>query len=97
MKRKPAKLKPSAVFRHQEHVLTSKLEDESLLLDLWSGNYFALNDTALRIWELVDGKRSIAQIADVIAREFDLAAADASENAQAFLGALSRASLVELL
>jgi len=95
MKRKPGTQKPSAVFRHQEHVLTSKLEDESLLLDLTSGNYFALNETGLRIWELVDGKRSVAQIANVIAREFELAAGDAASCAQAFLRTLSKASLVE--
>jgi|SRR6516162_2007136 hypothetical protein len=95
MKRRPAAPTDSAVFRHQEHVLTSKLEDESLLLDLTSGNYFALNDTGLRIWELVDGRRSVAQIAKVIAREFDLAAADAAGCAQTFLRTLSKASLVE--
>ncbi len=59
-------------FQIPEHVLYRKLEDEMVLLNLDSGEYFGLNDTGTRIWELLAGGRSRREIAVTLAREFEV-------------------------
>ncbi|MCU1426503.1 MAG: PqqD family protein [Actinomycetia bacterium] len=71
--------------RRRERVLVERIEDETVLLDLDSGLYFALNEVGARVWELCDGARSVDEIVDVIAGEYD---AD---------GATVRTDVVELL
>jgi hypothetical protein len=71
--------------RRRERVLVEQIEDETVLLDLDSGLYFALNEVGARVWELCDGARSVDEIVDVIAGEYD---AD---------GATVRTDVVELL
>ena len=45
--------------------------DETMLLDLDGGTYFALNEVGARVWELCDGEHSVAGIAAVLADEYD--------------------------
>ena len=49
-----------------------KVGEESILLSLTSGAHYTLNDTGTMFWELIDGKRSIADCAAEIASEYDV-------------------------
>jgi len=46
------------------------VEGELVLLRVKENELLGLNHVARRIWEMVDGKRTVAQIADVLAIEF---------------------------
>ena len=49
-----------------------KPNDPSLvLLNPDSGEYYTLEAVGTRVWQLCDGKRTIAEIATMIAQEFD--------------------------
>jgi type I protein arginine methyltransferase len=71
-----------ATFRVADRVLSRRVGDEVLLLDLSSGLYHVLNETAARIWALLENGGGVANIADVVASEYDVdprnAAADVS-------------------
>jgi len=45
--------------------------EEAILIKLSSGTYYSLNDTGTMFWELLDGQRTIADCASVIAAEYD--------------------------
>lgn len=53
---------PTTRFCPKGNVLVRELEGEAVLLDLATGRYFGLNATGLRIFELVDGERSLEEI-----------------------------------
>lgn len=38
------------------------IDDEAVVMDIRSGNFFSLKGTALTIWELIDGTRDRAAI-----------------------------------
>lgn len=44
---------------------------EAIIINTNTGEYYSLNDTGTRFWELLDGQRSIAECAQVIAAEYD--------------------------
>src|ERR1700746_3177414 len=74
---------PTAGPKRRERVAAQIADGEAVLLDIESGEYFALNSVGSRIWELSDGTRSTAEIVSVICDEFDvaedIATADACE------------------
>jgi hypothetical protein len=45
--------------------------EEAIIINTNTGEYYSLNDTGTRFWELLDGQRSIAECARVIAAEYD--------------------------
>lgn len=44
---------------------------EAILIHLQTGHYYSLNDVGTRFWELLDGQRSVADCATVIAGEYN--------------------------
>jgi hypothetical protein len=63
----------AAVFPKRRAGVAAQIADgEAVLLDIESGQYFALNAVGSRIWELCDGTTSIAGIVSVICDEFDV-------------------------
>lgn len=57
--------------RRREQVIAQKASNDFLLFNMDDGNYYSLNEVGCRIWELCDGKHSIEQIVDTLAKEYD--------------------------
>jgi Coenzyme PQQ synthesis protein D (PqqD) len=45
--------------------------DEAILIHLYTGVYYSLNDVGTTFWNLLDGQRTIGECADEIAAEYD--------------------------
>jgi Coenzyme PQQ synthesis protein D (PqqD) len=84
----------AAVLKRREGVAAQVADGEAVLLDIESGEYFALNPVGSRIWELCDGTRSTAEIVSVICGEFDVAEDVATADAQEILDELANENLV---
>ena len=69
-------------FRIPEHVLSRELDDEMVLLNLDSGEYFGLNDTGTRIWELLADGRSREEVIDCLTDEFEVTVDVASDHVE---------------
>ena len=73
----------------------TEIDDEVVLMDLESGNFFSLAGTSLAVWKAIDGACTEAQIVSRLAGDYaadaDLVAADVAE----FLAELRNAGLIE--
>lgn len=65
----------AAVLVRNEEVIAQQVSQETVLFHMANGHYYALNDLASRIWELLDGKRNLRDISESIAIEYDAPAA----------------------
>ena len=81
-------------FSIPEHVLARKLDDEMVLLNLDSGEYFGLNDTGTRVWELLADGRSRDEVVDRLTEEFEVAAEVASSHVASLCAELLEAGLL---
>jgi hypothetical protein len=81
-------------FRIPEHVLSRKLDDEMVLLNLDSGEYFGLNDTGTKVWELIADGRSREDVVDTLTKEFAVAAEVASRHVAMLCDQLLEAGLL---
>lgn len=58
-------------LKQRERVLMQRADADVVLLNLDSGEYFALNEVGSRVWELCDGMRTSADIVTLICQEYD--------------------------
>ena len=82
------RLKPS------ENVLTQKVADEAVLLDLESQSYFGLDPVATLIWDAVAQGTAEDEIVARITAEFDVDADTARNDLTAFLEQLRDGKLI---
>jgi pyrroloquinoline quinone biosynthesis protein D len=76
-------------------VLSQHAGDTTVLLDPDGGEYFALDAVGCRVWELCDGSRSLEEIADVLAEEYDAPRDEIMTDVSALVAELDAATLIE--
>jgi hypothetical protein len=74
--------------------MVQEVEGQAVLLDIESGEYFALNEVGKRVWDLCDGTRTVVHVADTICSEYDVPVDTALDDIDALLEILAGAGLV---
>ncbi len=80
------------IYQRDESFVIRKIDDETILVPVRGnvaemGSIYILNEVGARIWELMDGKRALAEIMDVIRVEYD-APDNLKEDVEAFISDL---------
>ena len=75
---------------------TSQVGREFVLMDAAGRMLRGLNHTGARIWELIDGRRSLAEIAACVATEFQVSSELALDDVRPFVSALAQRQLLLL-
>lgn len=89
-----------AIFCRNERVVSRKIVDELILVPVRRNvaemeSIYTLNDVGARVYELIDGERTIRQICDVIVEEFEVSIEEAERDALEFLEKLVSAGSIE--
>lgn len=61
------------------------VDGEMVLLDVDGRELLGLNEVGARIWELADGTRTVAEIAAVVEREFEVGIEEAAADVRSFV------------
>jgi Coenzyme PQQ synthesis protein D (PqqD) len=77
-------------------VATRIVDGEALIVLADSGQVNVLNPVGTRMWELMDGTRTIQQIADAICDEFDVGKDEAERDLEEFVQQLIGANAIVL-
>lgn len=72
------------------------IDGELVLLDVDGKQLIGVNDVGARIWELMDGVRTIGDIAHALTEEFDAPLETSMADVRAFLGELVALGAVAL-
>ncbi len=56
--------------KHSPNATFQIVADEAILIHLNTGVYYSLNDVGTSFWNLMDGQRTIAELAESIAVEY---------------------------
>lgn len=73
------------------------IDEEAVVLNLDSGHYYILNETGCRVWELLDGKNTITDIATQISQEYDVTKETLTFDIAKILAELLGEKLVEVV
>jgi len=70
------------------------IEGEAVILSMETKVLRGLNPVGSRIWELIDGRRSVEEIAHLIIQEFDVQPEEAAKDVRSFVDELLGRGLV---
>ena len=79
----------SRCFKRHEGVLRQEVSGSVVLFHMDNGRYYSLNDVGTRAWELCDGSRTLSEIVDVLAGEYDQSEATIHEDVATLFSELS--------
>ena len=86
-------LPPSSVLQRNERLAWRVLEGEVVVLYPEEGTLHRLNGTGTRLWELLDGQRSLSDIGTAMVDEYQVSFADAVRDIQSIAADLVHAGL----
>ena len=90
-----------ACYRHDPNIVDRNIAGEVILVPIRNNggdleSIYTLNETAARIWELLDGERTLAEVRDAIVAEFEVEAAGAEADLLELVEQLIEAEAIRL-
>lgn len=79
----------------REDIIWRIVDNEVLLLDTCSGDYFCLNESGAKIWTLLNENKTVAETAQIISDEYNIDFEEAKSDVQELLETLKESRLVE--
>ena len=92
----PEPVSPAAAPRPSARCAWQTLEGEAVVLDLEGRRVMGLNPVGSFVWGLLDGRRTVSDVAAAVAERFHLAPERAMDDVRAFLGVLRSRQLIDL-
>jgi hypothetical protein len=83
-----------SVLLPNSDLITSKVADAVVILHLSSGRYYSLDGVGVRIWELLQEKRSLAGVCAILEAEFGVDASLCRDDLLTLCRSLCNAGLV---
>ena len=72
----------------------TRIDDEIVVMNLASGDFFSLQDSAAAIWDLLDGTRDRAAVLAALCGQYDAPQADLARDLDRFLDDLRSGGLI---
>lgn len=65
------------VYRKNKDIVSREIDNEMILMPIYKTNkeineMYTLNETAAKMWELIDGKRTVTQITDELCGKYGM-------------------------
>ena len=89
--------RPDSIPRRRPGAEGQRFGEDFVVLDAEGRMLRGLNDTAARVWELCDGKRTAREVAEVVAREYGAEVEPVLADCLHFLARLGGQGLMEEL
>ena len=93
----PRVLTLTARVSPRDGVLFQQLQDEAVLLNLESGQYFGFDPVGTRIWSLLAEGKALPEVASAITAEYEVDAARCEADLLKLLGDLEEQGLVTVI
>lgn len=89
-------------FVKDENLMARNIAGETLIVPIRNSigdlnSIYTLNEVGARVWQLIDGRRSVNQIAAVISTEYDVAGELAKTDVLELLDSMQEAGLVRAI
>lgn len=85
-----------SVITRDETLLTQDLEEELVIANLTSGNYFSLGESGRRIWDLVERPMAVDHICTALLEEYEIDRTTCEQAVLAFVGRLLEKGIVRV-
>lgn len=77
--------------------LVSSIEDELVMFDVNAGQYYGLNNVATAVWNHLETKKTVDELAQALTSEFDISIEECRKEMLEFLPELEEKGLIEVV
>ena len=84
----------NSVISKNPAIISSKMDDEVVMMSIEKGNYYGLNPVAAEIWEMLTGPLSVQTICDRLMEDFDVDTDQCLAEVVAYLAKLGSEGLI---
>lgn len=85
-----------STVRQAREQISCDLGGEAVILNVRSGEYYGLNAVGRRVWALLEGGRTVAEVRDGLLAEFDVDAERCTADLLRVLSDLAEAELIQV-
>ena len=89
-------LSESATIVVSKEQVSSRLGDEAAILGLKNGVYYGLNPVGARVWNLIQQPRTLVELQEILASEYDVEGSRLESDLRLLIGQLAEERLVEI-
>ena len=76
--------------------MARQVGDETVLLDLASGNYYGLDPVGARIWQLLGEGKTLVEVCDALVAEYDVPRSTLESDVERLVGELGAKGLLHM-
>ncbi|MEW6600310.1 MAG: PqqD family protein [Nitrospirota bacterium] len=84
-------------YKKNPSVVCTELEDGAVLLDLQTKFYYSLNQSGLRIWQIINDNKSLIEIVRQITDEYEIDEKSAADSVLRLINKLLKENLVAVI
>jgi len=88
------KIGPESILKQQKDIVCKRLEEETIILNLESGDYFSVPETGAFIWHSLNGSRRLGSVITSFASKYGISNSKANSEATGFIQSLYSNGLI---
>lgn len=93
----PVSSRPAVrTYRRKQQILSAAIGEEIVMMSVEKGQYYSLNAVGMRIWQLLETPRDLAEIVEALADNYDAPEDVICAEVESFLARMEREGLLEL-
>lgn len=82
-------------YIRNDRIISGRLQEELVMLDVEAGKYFGLNEVAARIWELLEKPAGMDELVKILTAEYDISGEACRADVDRYLGEMLKLGLVK--
>jgi len=86
----------TVISRRKDGLLVSELGNEMVMMDIESGNYIGLNETAKVIWEMIEMPTKVDDIIKQLLDKYDISYEECSKDTLEYLAKMEEQKILSI-
>ncbi|XPV67690.1 MAG: PqqD family peptide modification chaperone [Halarcobacter sp.] len=83
-------------IKRNEELLSSEMDDELVMMNLESNNYFGLNKVGKDIWEFLEEEQTLNNLCEKLTNKYDVSLEQCKEDITPFIDKLKELNIIEV-
>ncbi|MBT5873731.1 MAG: lasso peptide biosynthesis PqqD family chaperone [Candidatus Latescibacteria bacterium] len=84
------------MIKASDEIVSSKLDDQVVMMSIDKGAYFGLDEIGSRIWELLASPRTVSGLCSILIQEYDVPREECEQDILALLNELAEKNLLQI-
>jgi len=91
------KIKPEYILQRNGELLTSTLDEQIVMMHVYDGNYYSLNNIGTRIWQILETPLTFNELVIKLVDEFEVSKEQCVDDITPFINELIEKQILSLV